>query len=461
MRRRLTGPLLALLVPALIRGQQAPPAGGEAFLGGVPEGQPVAQVVDLSLGEVLRRGLAHNLGLLLAQAHVQSAEGSRWKALADLLPSLSAQGTGTREKLNLAVFGFTLPGVPSLVGPFNVYDFRVGVRSQIVDLKAVHALRAEGEGLEAARSSRKDAEGLVILVCGSLYLQVVSAESRVEAERAQLETAKALHTLARDRKEAGSAPGIDVLRAEVALRSREQQLIVAENAVAKSRLALARAIGLPLGQEFRLTDRVPYAELPSIPLEAGLERAYRDRADWKAALALVRAAEQSRAAASGEYLPTLALEADIGRIGQTFDSLKTTYTLEAALRVPIFEGGRTHGKVLEAEARLRSQKDALEDLRVRIELDVRSAILDLTAAGERVRVAQAAGELAKDQLTQAQDRFAAGVAGNLEVVQAQESLASATDNQITSLYDFNLAKATLARALGAAESAYGEVVKGE
>jgi outer membrane protein TolC len=448
-------------VVALLLAPLAAAAQQDVFLGGVPQGRPSTAVLDLSLGETLKRGLDHNLGLLLSERGVEAAEGKRWKALGDLLPSFGAEATATREKLNLAVFGISLPGVPSVVGPFNVFDARLAVRTSVLSLKNVHSLRAEGQSLEAARSTQRDAHGLVVLVCGALYLESVAAESRIEEAKAQRQTAQALFDLARDRKEAGSAPGIDVLRAEVELRSREQQLIVAENAFAKSKLALARAIGLPLAQEFRLTDRVPYAEAPAISLEAGLEAAYRDRSDWMAAQARVRAAREARAASAAEYLPTVDLEADIGRIGQSGDTLKTTYTLVGALHVPIFEGGKTHGKVLEADARLRSETDSSEDLRARIELEVRSALLDLKATGDRVHVAQDAARLAREQLIQAQDRFAAGVAGNLEVVQAQESVAASVENEITSLYDYNLAKATLARALGAADSAYGLLVKGE
>jgi outer membrane protein TolC len=455
----------ALFFLLLLRGpayaQQAPVSIPEVFLGGVADKAGTGNVLDLSLAEAIARGRAHNLGLLLAEQNVAGAEGTRWKALADLLPNVGAQGTFTREKLNLAVFGISIPGFPTLVGPFNVYDARAAVRQNLFDLKDLHTLRSEGQNLDAARSNRKDAEGLVVLVCGALYLQAISAESRIEQARAQRDTAKALFELARDRKNAGSVPGVDVLRAQVELSSREQQVIVAENTLAKAKLSLGRAIGLAPGQEIHLTDQVPYAEIPDVTVDAALSKAYADRADWKAQLARVRAAEESRDASKSQYLPTLDLEADIGKIGQTLDTLKVTYTLVGTLRVPIFEGGRTRGKVLEADARLNSQRDALEDLRARIDLEVRSAMLDVKAASQRVHVAREAGELAKEQLKQAKDRFAAGVSGNLDVVQAQESVATAAENEIASLYDFNLARATLARAVGAAESAYGAVVKGE
>jgi outer membrane protein TolC len=460
--RRLLGAFVLVLVGRVGVAQQPPPASiPDSFLGGVADKTSTGSVLDLSLAEALNRGRAHNLGLLLAQQNVSGAEGTRWKALADLLPNVGAQGTFTREKLNLAVFGISIPGIPSLVGPFDVYDARLAVKANLFDLKDLHTLRSEGRNLDAAQANKKDAEGLVVLVCGALYLQAISAESRIDQAKAQLDTAQALFDLARDRKNAGSVPGVDVLRAQVELSSRQQQLIVADNALAKAKLSLARAIGLAPGQEFRLTDKVPYAELPEVTLEAALAKAYADRADWKAQEARVRAAEEVREASKAQYLPTLDLEADVGKIGQTLDTLKVTYTLVGTLRVPIFEGGRTRGKVAESDAKVKSQQDALEDLRARIDLEVRSALLDVTAASKRVHVAQEGAQLAQEQLRQAKDRFAAGVAGNLEVVQAQESVATAAENEITSLYDFNLARATLARAVGAAESAYGAVVKGE
>jgi outer membrane protein TolC len=432
-----------------------------SFYGGVPQGTPAEGVLDLTLSDTLRRGLDHNLGLLLAERGAEGAEGTRWKALADLLPNFGGTASFTRQKLNLAVFGISIPGFPTLVGPFNVYDFRVGVRSQVLNLKDLHTLHAESENKDAAQLRAKDARGLVILVCGGLYLDAVAAESRIQEARAQRETAKSLFDLATDRKKAGAAPGIDVLRSEVELRSRDQQLIVAENAFAKAKLNLARAIGLPAGQEFRLVDQVPYQELPGVGVEGALSRAYRDRSDWAAAQAQVRSAQESLSAARSEYVPTVDVEADIGQIGQTTDTLKTTYTLVGALRVPIWEGGKTHGKVIEATARLDSQRAVVEDLRAQIDLEVRAALLDVKATEERVHVAEEASRLAKEQLQEAQDRFANGVTGNLDVVQAQEAVAVSAENRIASLYEFNLAKATLAHAVGAAESAYGEVRKGE
>jgi outer membrane protein TolC len=246
----------------------------------------------------------------------------------------------------------------------------------------------------------------------------------------------------------------------VELKAREQQLIVAQNRLARARLSLARAIGLPLGQAFRLTDRITYSPPPPMTVEEALERAYASRSDWKSAQAEVRAAEDARKAARAEALPSVEVNADYGAIGPSLSGGLATYSYGATLRVPLFEGGKVKGKTISADAVLDARRSLMEDLRSRIDFDVRTALLDLGAAGDRVAVAQTALELAREQLTQAKDRFEAGVANNVDVVQAQQALAGATESYISSVYDHNVAKAATARALGVAEAMYQEFVRG-
>ena len=301
----------------------------------------------------------------------------------------------------------------------------------------------------------------MVLLSGDLYMRAVAEESRIDAARAQLATARALHELAQDRKKAGLIPSLDVLRAEVERARREQENIVAEARLAKAKLSLARAIGLPLGQQFRLADRVPYSPAQILPLEEAVKTAYENRPDWKAAEARLRAAEAAKRSARGERLPSLDVWGDYGALGATVGGARVTYTLGAALRVPLFDGGKAIGKTLQAEAVLEGERASREDLRARIRYEVESASLDLKAAQERVGVAERAMGLAKEELTQAQDRFQAGVASNIDVVQAQESVASATESYIASLYDHNVAKAAMARVLGVAEATYKQILRGE
>src|SRR5438105_8565305 len=446
--------------PATSAPPPAPAPATSALLGSVPTGTATPGPLPLSLADAIDRALKSNLGLLLAEQGVRAARGARWEALGDVLPHLMARFSAVRQKINLEAFGFSgFPGIPTVVGPFNVFDTRVYV-SDDLDLKGLYKGRAEQRRGEAARWTYQDARELVVLVAGNLYLQALADQSRIDVARAELETARALHRLALDRKASGLVPGIDVLRAEVEARSREQRVIAAETRAARSKLDLARATGLPLGQEIQLVDPMPSGAAPSITIEEAAQKAFENRSDWKAAQARVRAAEDARRSALGEGLPGLSLNADYGAIGQTLGGARNTYTLAGAVRVPLFEGGRVIGKVLEADAALQSARANLEDLRGRIDYDVRAAGLELKSAVARREVAERAVDLAREQLQQAQDRFRAGVANNVEVVQAQQAVAAAEEDLIASAYDVNLGRAALGRAVGLAEEGFRQLVRG-
>jgi outer membrane protein TolC len=257
----------------------------------------------------------------------------------------------------------------------------------------------------------------------------------------------------------GISAGIDVLRAQVELQSRRQQLIAARNDLAKQKLALARTVGLPLAQEFTLTEKIPYEAPEPITVEETLDQALKSRADYQAALSQVRAAEQSVRAATAEHIPSVSIYADYGGIGPTPSSLLGTFTTYAALRIPIFTGGRAHGDALVAQAELNRSRQEAENIKAQIEQDVRDGLLDLQAAADQVSVATSNVNLAEQTLTQAQDRFASGATDNIEVVQAQETVASASESYISSLYSYNLARVELARATGSAERGFRQYWK--
>ncbi|HEV7503175.1 MAG TPA: TolC family protein, partial [Vicinamibacteria bacterium] len=351
-----------------------------AVLGGIPSGPVTPGPFALSLSDAIDRALKHNLALVLAEQGVRSARGTRLEALGDVLPHLNARFSVVREKINLEAFGFSsFPGIDSpVVGPFNVFDSRV-LLSEDFDLKGFEKARAEAQRVEAARWSYQDTRELVILVAGNLYLRTLAEQSRGEAARVQLETARALHQQALDRKAGGLIPAVDVLRAEVQVRSREQRVIEADTRLARAKLDLARAIGLPLGQEIQLTDAMPALTAPPLTVDEALRTAFENRSDFKAAQARVRAAEASRRSALGEALPGVTVDADYGAIGQTLGGSRNTYTLAGALRVPLFQGGRVAGRVLAADAVLQAARAGLEDLRGRIDYDVRVAGLEMKA----------------------------------------------------------------------------------
>jgi outer membrane protein TolC len=430
------------------------------FLGSVPAGEANGAVLRLSLQESLERGLRQNLGLLLREETVRSERGRRWKELSGLLPNLTTQTSANIERDNLAARGLTLPGVPSVVGPYSYYDVRVFLNQPVFDLPAINRKRAADQTLKAAEHLYGDARELVVAAVGNAYLQALAGEARVETARAQLNTAQTLSYNAVQMHRAGVTPGIDELRAGVELQTRRQQLITAENEFEKQKLAIARIIGLPTGQELELTDKAPYAPLGSLKMEQALERAYKYRQDYKSAMVLVRAAELTLKAANARYFPSLSLEANYGELGTDPGKLRGTYTVSGILSFPLFQGGSVRGEVLQAEAALQRSKDELADLKSRIAFEIRAALLDLKAAAEQVKVAGTRIELAELTLSQAKERFSAGVNDNLEVVQAQGSVAAAHEAYISSLYAHNLAKLELARALGVVEKEVKEYLGG-
>jgi len=225
----------------------------------------------------------------------------------------------------------------------------------------------------------------------------------------------------------------------------------------KQKLNLARLIGLPPGQEFTMADAAPYAPLEGLDLPQALERAYKNRSDLQAAQAQVAAAEESHRAALAERLPSIGVAADYGVIGVNPTSAHGTVTLSGVAHMPIFEGGRIHADIAQARAALDQRKAELADLRGNVDYQVRSAFVDLQAAVDQVRVSRSSVDLASETLTQARDRFAAGVADTIETVQAEESVAAANEDYISSLYSYNLAKVSLARAMGVAEESIREL----
>jgi outer membrane protein TolC len=252
-------------------------------------------------------------------------------------------------------------------------------------------------------------------------------------------------------RESGVVAGIEVLRARVQREAQRQRVIFYENEFAKQKLALARAIGMSLRQEFDLADMLAYTPGPVPSADAAVEEALRSRPDLMQAEAALRAAEEIRRAGHDDGLPSIRFDADYGWIGPTADRLERTFSVAAGMRIPLFEGGRIKANALQDDASLQQARARRDDFRARIEYDVRTALLDVEAAGERAKVAREALDLADEQLRQSQDRFASGVAGNLEVVQAQDALATASENYLTALYAHNLARLTLSRAVGGAE----------
>jgi len=440
------------------------PGSQSPFQGSVPEGTATSEVLQIDFKEAIDRGLRNNLGMLLAGDQTQAARGQRWQQLAELLPNVSIRAIEDVQTQSLTALGlkgnvFHVP-VPRVIGPFNYFDLRANVAQNVFNYRTLEKERAAYQTLKAAQLNFKDAREIVVLAVGNSYLQAIAAAARVETAEAQVKSAQALYQKAADQQKAGLTPAIDALRSQVELQTRQQQLIVARNELAKSTLSVARIIGLPLGQTFVLTEKAPYQALAPLPLETYLQRAYAGRADYQAAMAQVQSAELSRKAAVAGRYPSIDIDANYGDIGVNPANSNGTWQVLGGITIPVFAGNRVHGDILVADAQLKQSRAQLGDLRGRIDYEVRSALLDLNAAAEQVDVARSSVDLAEQALAQSQDRFTAGVVDSLEVVQAQEAVAGAHESYIQSLYAHNLAKVELAYAIGDAEQGVRRYLKG-
>lgn len=436
------------------------------FLGSISSGKAVPGTLQLSIDDAIERGLRFNLGALLSEQSSESARGARWQALSHLLPHVNAGVTETDQQINLEALGFPpslitrFPGFPVIVGPFTTFDARASLTAPLLDLHSLHQVHAASDDVRAAAYSYQDARNTVVLAVGNAYLLANAAQARVQSAQAELNTAQALYQQAVDRLHAGLSPEIDELRAEVELKSQQEQLLTAQNAFDTDKLNLARIIGLPSGQQFALSSETPYSPLQGVTIQQALAEAYQNRPDYKAALVQVRAAEQARRAALDERLPSVSFNSNFGDIGLTPGNSHETFGVSGTLNIPIFQGGRVRGDLIQANAQLKQSQDQLQNLKGQIDYDVRTALLNLKTAAGQVNVARTNIELAHRTLQQARDRFAAGVTDNIEVVEAQEAVANADEAYISSLYQHNLAKVSLAQALGVADRAVMQYLGG-
>jgi len=453
--------ILACFTAGLIAASAA--SAQSQFQGSVPSGVASATPLELTLHDAIDRGLRTNLGLLVSNSVSEAARGQRLQALSALLPQLDAHVLETIEQLNLKTIGFNLkiPGVyiPTIVGPFHYTDARASGRWTLYDGSARKNYGASKENQRAAQLSAMDARDLVVVATANGYLQIIADASRIEAIRSQVETAQVLYDRSSDQLKAGTAAAIDVLRAQVELKQQQQRLLAQQNQFEKDKLALGRVIGLADGQDFHLAENAPFAPLTSITLEQALETAPRQRPDYQSADAYVRAAEDAVKAAQAERHPTAGVTADYGDVGITPNNSHGTFTFTASASIHLFDGRRIEGDIVQAKAALQQRRDELADLRAQIAYEVRRAFLDIRTAADQVAVANDNLDLANQALVQARDRFTAGVTDNIEVVQAQESVASANDELILALFEHNSAKVALARALGGAEQGIQKVLE--
>ena len=412
---------------------------------------------SLSLREAVQRGIAYNLGAIGTAQAARQAHAQSTIARSALMPNISGYLQDTEETTNLAAFGlhFNLPAssgfsIPSLVGPFNFYDLRAELSQSVFDATARNNYHSSQDVLRANQLSAQDARDLVVLAVGGAYLQVIAARARVASARAQLDTANALYQQTLQQFQFGKVPQLDVNRSQVEALTQQQRLSSLQNDLGKQKINLARLTGLPPTDQYDLSEDVPFAPAPTLTVDDALKQAFDQRADLKAALAQLSAAQHQLTAAHDEHLPSVSVSGNYGVIGTAPSTTHGTFSVVGTVHVPIWQGGRTAGDIEQAEAALSQRQAEAEDLKAQIESDVRNAFLDLQAASTEVDVAQQNLQLAQQTLDQTRQRLEAGVSNNTELVQSQESVAGAELDYINSVFAHNVAKLSLARAVGRA-----------
>jgi len=425
------------------------------FTGSTPGARPFTG--KLALRDAVNRALEYNLGAIGLTEAMRQVRGQSRMARSALLPNLNSYLREAVQQTDLAAVGFrfNLPvrgfTIPTIVGPFNYFDLRATLTQTVADLAALNNYRSAQELIKANEASLRDARDLVTLAAGGAYLQVIAAEARLHSAQAQIDTAQALFKQTNDRRTVGLSPQIDVNRSKVELETQQQRLLSLRNDLAKQKINLARIVGIPPNDHYEISDEVPYSPSPDLTLDQALQQAFQDRADLVSAAAQVRAAERTRRAAHAERLPSLAFTADYGAIGVNPSQSHGTFSVVGTLRIPIWEGGRTEGSIQVADAALDQRRAELQDLRGKVEADVRDAFLDLETATSQIDVARNNQKVARETLELTRQRFEAGIADAVEVTQAQESVVTADLDYITTLFAHNLAKVSLARAMGNAE----------
>jgi len=436
-----------------------------AYQGSTPSGEVTTQPLPLTLEDAIQRGVRYNLGSIGTGNVARQARAQRLAAIAQLLPDITGGVRESVEQIDLAAQGLriSIPGFnfPSVIGPFNYFDARANF-TESLSLTGLRNWRASQANAHSAELSAKDSRELVALAVAGSYLQLLASSARIETARAQLDTAHVVYQQAVDRNHSGLNARIDVNRSQVEMQTQQQRLTTLTNDFEKQKILLARLIGLPLAQIFTLADAIPYRTIPLPSVDDMIKRATSNRSDVKAAEAQVKSAELAQKAAVAEYYPSLNITADYGATGvNPSRDAHGTFSVNGAVVFPIFRSGRIRADIDQAGAVLAQRKAEYADSKARAEQDVRMAMLDLTAASQQVGVADSNRKLAADTLAQARDRFRAGVADTVELVQAQESVAVAEQDYISALYAFNLAQVSLARAIGQTEQGITQLLQGK
>ena len=427
----------------------------------VAEGQETnSPELKLSLREAIQAAVDNNVNVRLLKERIASAQAQANTSLGSLLPHVGGYLNGRNQTVNLAAFGLpadrlsALGLTRSVTDPFEVYDARATLVQNIFSLSLIQRWRAARSGVDVAGLEAEVTKRDVMATAGLLYIEALRADEAVKARQADIELSQQLLKLTRDRKAAGVATGLDVTRQEVELENNKQRLLVSQNEQESARLNLIRSLGIAFDVRLVLTDELKFVPVEPQIREQALLTAHEQRLELRVQENRQRLAALSLSSVTSERIPSLSLNGDYGWIGLKPDEALATRSIGLTFSIPIFDGGQRESRISESRSRVRQESIRMKDVSDQVTLEVRNALLTLESSVQQVAVAGKGLELALKELTFAKDRFAAGLTTNIEVTNAQTSVARARDNQIEALFRFNASRINLARAKGEIEKLF-------
>jgi outer membrane protein TolC len=425
-------------------------------LAGGAFGQNAASL-KLTLRDAVQLALKQNPQVILANLGVAQSRQDRNIARSSLLPQVRGRAEETVNRVNLeALIGFRFPAFAQHVGPYGFEQVGANFEAPVFDLTLWRRYRASASAIDASRAQELNVREESVLLVVSQYLGSQRAAADVQAAQSRVDLAVALYNQAADLQKNGVGTGIDTLRSNVQLQNEKQRLIVARTQLETSLYGLARLLNLDPKVQVELADPVSFFDTPAISVDQTLESAWKSRPDLREVLAQQQRAELELRAAGDARLPRVSANGFWAEQGLNSSNAIPVYTYQAAVEIPLFTGGRIQAERAKAELAIRQLKQQEQEVRNRITLEVKTAIAQVASARSEVDVANLGIQLARQEVEQARDRFQAGVTNNVEVIQAQDELARASDNQIAALYRYNQARADLARSVGQTEALYAK-----
>jgi outer membrane protein TolC len=417
----------------------------------------VGQVLKLTLRDAVQLALKQNPQVILANLGVQQSQQDRNIARSALLPQVHGAASETVNRVNLeAAIGLRFPGFSQHVGPYRYEQASVNLQAPVFDLTLWRRYRASAVGIDTSRAQELSVREESVLLVVSQYLGSQRAAADVQAAQSRVDLAQAVYEQAADLQKNGVGTGIDTLRANVQLQNEKQRQIVARTQLETSLFGLGRLLNIDPRTRVELADQVSFFDTPSIDVNHTLEQAWQARPDLRQVLSQEQRAELELQAATDARLPRVTVGGFWAQQGLNSSTAIPVYTYQAAVEVPLFTGGRIQADRAKAEITIRELKQQEQEVRNRISLEVKTAIAQLASARNEVDVANLGIQLARQEVDQSRDRFQAGVTNNVEVIQAQDTFARASDNQIAALYRYNQSRADLAHSVGQMEALYAK-----